>query len=645
MISELGNRILDYLRHQNGPVSGKNISMHCHVSLHTIANEITLLNEDLFEQGLQIRSHISKGYSLDVIDEERANAFAIVSFRKAKRFSYLDVDKNAKAYFIIRFLLCSEKIITTDYLAEIMYVSKSTILREMPRIQEYLSHYNLQVLTKRGLGIHIKGSEWNKRICLLNLEKAYNILSPEEKEKETCFNRAILKDQDPGLAVQLRSILIHVLSDHPSFQLSALYTPRIIYYILFAASRQIYEDELIFTDEQLQLAGNSLCRNIAEDLLDHLPARLKRINREKEITALTALLDTYGSFTAADLKTYTVEAQEALAWISKRYDITYLIDAKLITELAMYLYSLHRSCIYQLSYDAEAIVPAVTEGLFAAHLCVEFARYFMDKYDVVLDETQIYNCYYTINRNRFMNNTPVRKFRFMVTSIYGSACAEDLAERIKAYYSKYIAAIDTGIYADTSMLSTDNYDVLITDSSNIPAAVNKLKIISFDYLRNRSNETAMQQFIREESCREALSYFPRNHLATCNLKKKEDVLELIYRTCHPEMDKDAFIDDLKKRNALVTVEKQNQTAMIVPYSLSFDQPLFYVFINQKPIIWDKEETRFFIYCDYGKGDRKSVEALNSLQKSFLECQFSALSRLDGTDYDLTIETLFGISQN
>ena len=173
MISELGNKILAYLRVQDEPVSGKKISDFCQVSLHTVSNEMITLNDELQDHGMLIRSYISKGYSLEITDHAKATAFTMNYYRKMKRYSYLDIDRNAKAYFIVRFLLTYPKSISTDQLAERMYVSKSTILREIPRIQTFLAEFQLRLNTRRNYGLEIEGDEWNKRMCLLHLEKSY----------------------------------------------------------------------------------------------------------------------------------------------------------------------------------------------------------------------------------------------------------------------------------------------------------------------------------------------------------------------------------------------------------------------------------------------------------------------------------------
>lgn len=638
MISELGNKILAYLRVQDEPVSGKKISDFCQVSLHTVSNEMITLNDELQDHGMLIRSYISKGYSLEITDHAKATAFTMNYYRKMKRYSYLDIDRNAKAYFIVRFLLTYPKSISTDQLAERMYVSKSTILREIPRIQTFLAEFQLRLNTRRNYGLEIEGDEWNKRMCLLHLEKSYQYLPEAEKATEKYFRQAMMIDEDNSFSHRNRRLIIQLQKELKHITVSALYLPRISYYPMIAKTRQPEAERLSFTEEQIRMAKDDIVWPAAKLLYSRLPAVLQSADNEKDILALSMMMQTYRAITSRDdispedYEKYTAEAHEALAWIGIRYNIAYLVDDRLVDELGFYLYSLHRSIIYRIPYDYEGFAPIIKEGIYTADICFEFARFFMNRYRITLTDAQIYGCYYIFNRAIYEHNYPSWKFRIMVSSIYGLACADDIAVRLKEKYSYYIESIDTSVFFGIDAIDPNRYDVLVTDSSTSDVNNAAIPVISFDFLRNKSNADAMESYISAVHRQAALNVFKDGNLVNINIKKRDDLFPLMYDAVKPGMSKEAFIEDMQKKDDLVDSERLSGIVFLSPYAYRSPQAEVYVFVNRRTVVWTKEESRIFLYYNYGNGDRASVEAVNSVLKTFMHMQPGDLDSLYGLSY-------------
>ncbi|KXT77478.1 HTH domain-containing protein [Streptococcus sp. DD13] len=149
--------------------------------LNISKRSIKLLVESLLYSYGHIFSIQEKGESLSltIYDQE---SFKLLVMEELLQSSDLNSFHKRQAVFFRR-LLDANGFLSADDLAEEMGISRRSLTRDMARMKELLTSYDLLLISKPGVGICLEGSELNKRLLYLYevvgyLEQAIEL--PEE---------------------------------------------------------------------------------------------------------------------------------------------------------------------------------------------------------------------------------------------------------------------------------------------------------------------------------------------------------------------------------------------------------------------------------------------------------------------------------
>jgi lichenan operon transcriptional antiterminator len=131
------------------------------VTQRTIRNDVTILNHE-FKKTAEIQ--LNKGrYVLRIYRDQayKRIADALIKDQKASD----SPEKRAKS--LIAQLLTAKQPITMDDLSEQLSVSRSTLVNDLTRLRVTLEPYDLVIKGKPNQGIQLQGSEWHKRLYIL----------------------------------------------------------------------------------------------------------------------------------------------------------------------------------------------------------------------------------------------------------------------------------------------------------------------------------------------------------------------------------------------------------------------------------------------------------------------------------------------
>lgn len=171
--------IISLLLGSSDYISVKDIAQKLNVSARTIRIDIEKLDE-----------HISECFNSEELYIERKSGSGIRLKSKAPDFnlSELDIkslaadkiqtDNSTRRLEIMNMMINSNEELTTQFLADQYYVSKSTILKDLDWINRWLKQYNLEVEKKQNKGVYILGSEKDIRNAIVAILQLGNI-NPE----------------------------------------------------------------------------------------------------------------------------------------------------------------------------------------------------------------------------------------------------------------------------------------------------------------------------------------------------------------------------------------------------------------------------------------------------------------------------------
>ena len=137
------------------------------VTVRTVKADIRELNDFLKDYGAQIEAKKGQGYHLTIRDEVQFQQLRVYlkNYDAPNAQQFQNTQKNRIEY-MIRKLLVVDYPIKMDEIEEEIYVSKSTLSREIKIVKKILQHYNLKIEAVPRYGMIIAGGEMDRRLCI-----------------------------------------------------------------------------------------------------------------------------------------------------------------------------------------------------------------------------------------------------------------------------------------------------------------------------------------------------------------------------------------------------------------------------------------------------------------------------------------------
>lgn len=151
-------KLVDLLLSNKVPVSLSDIAKHLKFSESTIRKLIKETNATNKQSGFLIDLQKGKGYRLIIQNQSQFSQY-LEEIRQ--EVSVLNSEQRIEA--ILFHILQANDYITVEELAERIYVSRSTILKDLVATEEKITELNLNIYKKPHYGLKVKGKELDKR--------------------------------------------------------------------------------------------------------------------------------------------------------------------------------------------------------------------------------------------------------------------------------------------------------------------------------------------------------------------------------------------------------------------------------------------------------------------------------------------------
>lgn len=181
--------IINILLNTSEPITINEIAKELNVSNKTVRNDLKEI-ESYFESNNfgRVVKKPRVGIWLEANQEKRL----LIRNSMNKRKGYIQpFSSEDRQLYIIKRLLLSEGFITTQLLADEIYVSRVTVYKDLEEVEKWLNKYNLRLKRRQNYGIEVVGKEndWRKAaadllILLKNDEEIKKLLSNEKDIQE-----------------------------------------------------------------------------------------------------------------------------------------------------------------------------------------------------------------------------------------------------------------------------------------------------------------------------------------------------------------------------------------------------------------------------------------------------------------------------
>lgn len=604
MLSHLSKLILYHIYHSVEPISSHRLSIYCDSAINTIRKEIAFLNDELKQNGCCISSKQAYGYQLIVTDAEKSERFfKSLKFNK-KMHTQLKLMENYRSFFIIRSLLVSSNYLNPNDFCELLHCSYSTIARDIKDAKSYLEKFALSIHNKKLHGLYIKGDEWNQRLCLIEQHKLFCQMDQQEQNLEQKFQRYLMVSPK-SYAVFLKRASI-VLSRHPAYQIAFMNLPKIIIYLILCINRQNKSKDMIFSQSQIQLCHNSSNYVIAMEIFETIKRYGPYDFCEQDALTLTMLLCVYQSSTSITCLEEEIQSflrqdsQGAIEVLSKRYPYIDFSETEFYNSFLCQMHILYYQIAFHIPVDEEFFHLIEYEGLLAIDLCVALSNYLSALYEKEIDQYYILGFYYLFNHILMKTLSNARKYNLLVLSQFGIHYANNVADRLRKVYDRFIDTIYTKEFRFYDNLDTWQVDCILSDIhlDEIQKGLRPYQTIPFielDFTQSLMKSNELKSFFSHIYQKEAYAFLD-SRISFCSFKTKHDVMKAIcelYST--QQIQEDRLLNSLHDRESYIHSVKKNNIVLLTtfdPFPLSSSIQLF---INQTPVTWDHHSCRLFIF--------------------------------------------------
>lgn len=146
-------------------ITPADIAAHFDVSERTLRNYVNKANASL--EGIAVLE-LKRGRGYRVRVQDRAAFEDWCTQQVATRGFFVPRTPEERVTYLLNDLLLRSDWITLQELSNILYVSKSTLSRDLQKVEERLSKYDLVLEKRSHHGIRVVGDEMSRRLCLVN---------------------------------------------------------------------------------------------------------------------------------------------------------------------------------------------------------------------------------------------------------------------------------------------------------------------------------------------------------------------------------------------------------------------------------------------------------------------------------------------
>ncbi|WP_052045320.1 BglG family transcription antiterminator [Caloranaerobacter azorensis] len=222
------NILKEFIDKQTDYLTSSYLSKIVGVTSRTVRTDLKVLDEILSLHGARINAKKGIGYKLEIIDNMKfSNFYKKLLYEENNEKQQIPNLPEERERYIIKKLLEIDECITLEELCDELYISMSTIKKDLKKVKSILKDYRLTIVSKSNKGIRVEGKEIDKRFCIadyffsrskldrINLTDFYieNIITFKDvdlKKIERILMKQLSKSNFPLTDIALKNLIIHI---------------------------------------------------------------------------------------------------------------------------------------------------------------------------------------------------------------------------------------------------------------------------------------------------------------------------------------------------------------------------------------------------------------------------------------------------
>ena len=596
----------------------------------TVRTTIGKMRDSLDEYGIEIESKTRKGYHLLIYDKEKYQAF----INNDEWLSKNDIPNNSKEReeWLLDYLLKQHKFVRIDDLSEMLYVSRSTITNDIRNVEDSLKSYHITLIRRPNYGLHIQGSEFDIRNCMISQFKdnkwAQRFSDKEENELKEISK--ILLNNIQNQKVVLSKSMIQEMT-------SCIYIAKVRYEENYKIT--VSKNEVV---HRIYKPCIDVATNIVEELNEKFHIHL--LDSEIYYIAINIAARSDYNVLEGELESGVINQarKQATQMLDCVYDMMHLDmrqNLSLLYDLISFLIPMDIRMRYGIIAKNPFAEATKKKYFFAYNVASQAVIPLKKTYFHEVPENEI--AYLTSIFALFIEQEKdkKKKYNILVICATNMSTSKLLAYKYKKKFKKYIDEVYT-----CEMYNLDSFDFSKVDYIFTTVEINRVlpkPVLGISAFLEDEEVEKISSILKFKSSNTIADVYSEE-LFYDNIKgetKEEILFEICKRIPEKYGIPSDFYEGLLRREEITGTDLAKHVALPHPYETTSDISFACISVLDHPIRWTRQDVQVVILMAVAEDEQRDLTNFLQLISEFIANESAVLQLVEEPDFTTFVNLL------
>ena len=596
----------------------------------TVRTTIGKMRDSLDEYGIEIESKTRKGYHLLIYDKEKYQAF----INNDECLSKNDIPNNSKEReeWLLDYLLKQHKFVRIDDLSEMLYVSRSTITNDIRNVEDSLKSYHITLIRRPNYGLHIQGSEFDIRNCMISQFKdnkwAQRFSDKEENELKEISK--ILLNNIQNQKVVLSKSMIQEMT-------SCIYIAKVRYEENYKIT--VSKNEVV---HRIYKPCIDVATNIVEELNEKFHIHL--LDSEIYYIAINIAARSDYNVLEGELESGVINQarKQATQMLDCVYDMMHLDmrqNLSLLYDLISFLIPMDIRMRYGIIAKNPFAEATKKKYFFAYNVASQAVIPLKKTYFHEVPENEI--AYLTSIFALFIEQEKdkKKKYNILVICATNMSTSKLLAYQYKKKFKKYIDEVYT-----CEMYNLDSFDFSKVDYIFTTVEINRVlpkPVLGISAFLEDEEVEKISSILKFKSSNTIADVYSEE-LFYDNIKgetKEEILFEICKRIPEKYGIPSDFYEGLLRREEITGTDLAKHVALPHPYETTSDISFACISVLDHPIRWIRQDVQVVILMAVAEDEQRDLTNFLQLISEFIANESAVLQLVEEPDFTTFVNLL------
>lgn len=596
----------------------------------TVRTTIGKMRDFLDEYGIEIESKTRKGYHLLIYDKEKYQAF----INNDEWLSKNDIPNNSKEReeWLLDYLLKQHKFVRIDDLSEMLYVSRSTITNDIRNVEDSLKSYHITLIRRPNYGLHIQGSEFDIRNCMISQFKdnkwAQRFSDKEENELKEISK--ILLNNIQNQKVVLSKSMIQEMT-------SCIYIAKVRYEENYKIT--VSKNEVV---HRIYKPCIDVATNIVEELNEKFHIHL--LDSEIYYIAINIAARSDYNVLEGELESGVINQarKQATQMLDCVYDMMHLDmrqNLSLLYDLISFLIPMDIRMRYGIIAKNPFAEATKKKYFFAYNVASQAVIPLKKTYFHEVPENEI--AYLTSIFALFIEQEKdkKKKYNILVICATNMSTSKLLAYQYKKKFKKYIDEVYT-----CEMYNLDSFDFSKVDYIFTTVEINRVlpkPVLGISAFLEDEEVEKISSILKFKSSNTIADVYSEE-LFYDNIKgetKEEILFEICKRIPEKYGIPSDFYEGLLRREEITGTDLAKHVALPHPYETTSDISFACISVLDHPIRWTRQDVQVVILMAVAEDEQRDLTNFLQLISEFIANESAVLQLVEEPDFTTFVNLL------